>query len=73
MVIPAYTIGICTISAFLIALWRLPSRKSTIKYTLIGMTTGIITSYVYWKYSMFEYYGKLNGLFRTILMDKYES
>lgn len=70
--IPAYTTAFCTISAFLIGLWRLPSRMSTVKYILGGLGTGIVISYVQWRYSLMEYYGKINGLFRIVIKERYQ-
>ena len=65
--IPVAITAACTIAAFFIGLWRLPSRKSTLKYSLWGMTGGVVVSYGTWRYSMFSYYNKINELFKTII------
>lgn len=64
--IPPVIVGACTLGSFLFALWRLPSRMSTLKYTLGGLTGGIVLAFGFWRYSMMHYYDTLNGLFRTV-------
>ena len=70
---PLVITSFCSVTAFIVGLWRLPSRKSTLKYTLWGLTGGIVTSYGVWRYSMFNYYQKLNQCFRTIIRERYVS
>ena len=54
--VPAFLIGLCTFSAFLVGLWVLPSRASTFKYTAVGFTVGGVASYAYWRFSTNRYY-----------------
>lgn len=70
-VAPAYIVGFSTVGSFLVALWRLPSRFSTVKYTLVGFTGGIVISYAFWKYSMLTYYEQLNKLLRIVTLERY--
>ena len=51
-----FILGTCTFGAFLIGVWRLPSRKSTAVYTLSGLGTGIAISYGCWRYWAYQYY-----------------
>lgn len=72
-ILPIYLTAFTTSSAFIYALWKLPSRLSTVKYTLIGLTTGIVASYGIWRYSMINYYDQLNKLFRIVTLQRYET
>lgn len=45
---------------------------STVKYTLGGLGTGIVVSYVQWRYSIIEYYEKINALFRIVIKERYQ-
>ena len=66
-----YITGGCALAAFITGIWRLPSRKSILKYTFAGIGVGIVISYGYWRYSMINYYKQLNELFRTIVKERY--
>ena len=64
-------VGVCTTGAFLIGVWRLPSRKSTAVYTLTGLGSGIGIAYGCWRYWAYQYYEKLNYYFGIIVQHRY--
>jgi hypothetical protein len=70
---PLLIMGLCTTTAFLGGLWRLPSRVSTVKYTLGGLTIGMVSSYAVWKYSMIGFYQQLNELLRKVLSESLQT
>jgi hypothetical protein len=68
---PFYITGFSTFAAFLVGIWTLPTRMSTVKYMIGGAAIGIVGSYAYWRYNMMQYYDILNHLVQIVAVSRF--
>jgi heme/copper-type cytochrome/quinol oxidase subunit 3 len=60
-----------TLGSLIYGIIKLPARKSTVKYTAIGLATGVFFSYGFWRFQLYKYDQKVNFYFKKILKERF--